>query len=105
MIYLNSPENEEFVHAMVDSSLLSKDIQISTNYIFMNQDKYKFNSVEKEFNKEKYNKIIVDSIGLKNDISILLSIFKYKIIKIKKIINLKAIKINNEEKKRKDLKI
>jgi len=38
-------------------------------------------------------------------ISILLSIFKYKIIKIKKIINLKAIKINNEEKKRKDLKI
>ena len=82
IIYENLPETNDNIQLIIESSLLNQNPQIiynndeqnqrNKNQIIINQNKYKFNFVFKDLEKEKINEIILNQINIKNDITLLL---------------------------------
>lgn len=82
IIYKNLPETNDIINLIIESSILSKNqeiIYINTNEnleiknkIILNQKQYKFNSIFKDLEKEKFSEIITKNIIIKNNLTLLL---------------------------------
>jgi hypothetical protein len=85
IIYENLPEIGDEVDLVIESSILNKNSKIiyknddkkeekqkNKNEIFINENKYKFNIIDKDLEKEKLSNLITSQINIKNNITLLL---------------------------------
>ena len=85
IIYQNLPEIGDEVDMVIESSILNKNSNIiyknddkkeenqkNKNEIFINENKYKFNIIDKDLEKEKLSNLITSQINIKNNITLLL---------------------------------
>ena len=82
IIYENLPETNDRINLIIESTILNKNQEIlfnnneenieNKNTIIINQKKYKFNSIFKDLEKEKYLEIITREINTKNNLTLLL---------------------------------
>ena len=82
IIYENLPETNDRINLIIESTILNKNQEIlfnnneenieNKNTIIINQKKYKFNSIFKDLEKEKYPEIITREINTKNNLTLLL---------------------------------